>query len=56
MSEPEFTGPWEWRLHDETPITDHGEDKWSPRKSVLFTVSAGLILWTAIFFAVFAFS
>ena len=40
------------QLQGEEPSTELIDDKWSSRKTVLFAVSASLILWTGIILAI----
>ncbi len=40
------------QLQGEHPNTELIDDKWSSRKTVLFAVSASLILWTGIILAI----
>ncbi len=40
------------QLRGEEPSTELVDDKWSSRKTMIFAVSAGLILWTGIILAI----
>ncbi len=40
------------QLQGEEPSTEVVDDKWPSRKTMVFTVSASLILWTGIILAI----
>jgi len=49
MSVSEFPIPSEDGVRHETPRAAPGEDKWSPRLTLLIVVLSSLILWSGIF-------